>query len=197
MKVINLYGGPGTGKSTTATGLFHLMKLKGYKVEYVSEYAKDLVWDKSYEVMNDQLLIFANQYHRIKRLEKHGVEYVVTDSPLLLSLHYKPEDYYGAFTDLVWDIYDSLNNIDVFLTRVKPYCPIGRRQNEETAISVDARINKLLTNNGVIVQYINADEHAPANILKLIDDKLTNIGYTMLNEVKPAAKETTVHKVKE
>ena len=30
--VINFYGGPGSGKSTAAAGLFYQMKIQGYKV---------------------------------------------------------------------------------------------------------------------------------------------------------------------
>ena len=43
MKVINLFGSAGAGKSTTALGVAHNLKINGYKVEYVSEYAKQLV----------------------------------------------------------------------------------------------------------------------------------------------------------
>ena len=46
MKVINLFGGPGCGKSTTAADLFARMKLRGLSVELVTEYAKDVVWDE-------------------------------------------------------------------------------------------------------------------------------------------------------
>jgi hypothetical protein len=42
-KVINLYGGPGVGKSTTAVGLFYLMRRASIKCEYTSEYVKDVV----------------------------------------------------------------------------------------------------------------------------------------------------------
>ena len=41
LKVINLYGGPGTGKSTTAAALFALIKREGYNVELVTEFAID------------------------------------------------------------------------------------------------------------------------------------------------------------
>ena len=43
MKFINLFGSAGAGKSTTALGVAHNLKINGYKVEYVSEYAKQLV----------------------------------------------------------------------------------------------------------------------------------------------------------
>jgi hypothetical protein len=43
LKVINLYSGLGSWKSTTAAGLFHLMKQDLYSVELVTEFAKDCV----------------------------------------------------------------------------------------------------------------------------------------------------------
>ena len=53
MKVINLFAGPGTGKSTTAAGLFYKMKSKGYMVELVTEFAKDLVYQESFFRLKD------------------------------------------------------------------------------------------------------------------------------------------------
>ena len=40
MIVINFWGGPNSGKSTQAAGLFHRMKADNYSVEVVNEYAK-------------------------------------------------------------------------------------------------------------------------------------------------------------
>lgn len=40
MFVINLFGGPGAGKSTTRAGLFHLMKLHGMNCEEFLEWVK-------------------------------------------------------------------------------------------------------------------------------------------------------------
>ena len=37
-KVINLFGGPGAGKSTIASGLFYHMKIAGYNVEMTGEW---------------------------------------------------------------------------------------------------------------------------------------------------------------
>lgn len=45
---INLFAGPGTGKSTTAAGVFFEMKRSGMSVEYVTEYAKSLVFSKDH-----------------------------------------------------------------------------------------------------------------------------------------------------
>lgn len=43
--VVNLFGGPGCGKSTTMARLFADLKTRGLNVEMVSEFAKDLVYE--------------------------------------------------------------------------------------------------------------------------------------------------------
>lgn len=45
--LINLLGGPGVGKSSTAFALMFLMKIKGYTVEYIPEVAKGIVFAKN------------------------------------------------------------------------------------------------------------------------------------------------------
>jgi adenylate kinase family enzyme len=39
-KVINLFGGPGCGKSTLAARIFSILKLKDISCELINEYAK-------------------------------------------------------------------------------------------------------------------------------------------------------------
>ena len=88
MKIINLFGGPGTGKSTTAAHLFAIMKWQGMKVELVSEYAKELTWDGRSNVLLDQLYVLAKQNRKLERLKNHGLDFVITDSPILMGLAY-------------------------------------------------------------------------------------------------------------
>lgn len=47
MIIINLYGSPGSGKSTAAAYIFSKLKMKGVECELVTEVAKDLVWDEN------------------------------------------------------------------------------------------------------------------------------------------------------
>ena len=77
MKVINLFAGPGSGKSTTAAGLFYHLKTMNKKVEYVSEYAKDLIYENRFERLNDYLYMLAKQHHRLYRL-KGIMKYFIT-----------------------------------------------------------------------------------------------------------------------
>ena len=46
LKVINFFGPPGTGKSTVASGLFNLMKVNGFSVEAINEFAKQMYWER-------------------------------------------------------------------------------------------------------------------------------------------------------
>ena len=67
-KIINLFGGPGIGKSTQAAGLYYEMKKLNMNVEMPYEFPKLLAWDKSYEMVKDQLYVLANQHRNIARL---------------------------------------------------------------------------------------------------------------------------------
>lgn len=140
--VVNLFGGPGTGKSTTAAGVFHKLKLAHVNCEMALEYAKDRVWEGSGHVLDNQLYVFGKQYHRIWRL-LGKVDIVVTDSPLLNSiLYYQDEN--PHFPDMVAFEHKRLNNFNVFLQRVKPYNPAGRLQTEDKAKELDDRIRGIL-----------------------------------------------------
>ena len=49
--VVNCYAGPGAGKTTCAWEVASQLKKKGINTEYVSEYAKELVWEGKYDVL--------------------------------------------------------------------------------------------------------------------------------------------------
>jgi len=61
--IVNMFGGPGCGKSSMATSVFSHLKWKGWNCEYVSEVAKDLVWEDSLQTLGDQFYVSAKQYH--------------------------------------------------------------------------------------------------------------------------------------
>ena len=85
--LINIYGGSAAGKSTVATGLFYELKKKGYDCGLVTEMATELVYDEAFNVMNDQIYLFGEQWHRTFRM-LGKVDFIVTDSPLLMSIIY-------------------------------------------------------------------------------------------------------------
>lgn len=53
MIVVNLYGGPGVGKSTGAAYVFARLKEAGVVAELVTEFAKDLTWGHSRAILDE------------------------------------------------------------------------------------------------------------------------------------------------
>jgi hypothetical protein len=166
-KVINIWGGPGSGKSTTAAGLYYMMKCRGYDVELVREFAKDLVYAGKLDLLAKQEAVSAIQVGR-QGILRGKVKYIITDSPILLGLHYGeslPLDF-RVLLRREWDKYDSAN---VLLTRVKPYHTNGRVQTEEEAVRKDLVIGAWMVSEGVPHIDVDGDRFAPERILHLLE----------------------------
>lgn len=162
-KVINLFGGPGSGKSTTAAGLFYQMKIRSIKCELVTEYAKDMTYEKRSNILEDQLYILAKQNRKLSRLQE-VVDYIITDSPLVLGLIYTLPKYYSTFEPLVHQVFKSYNNENFFINRSGEYQEYGRNQTEFEAKELDSAILTLLNTN---YDYILLEKHkAIDSILK-------------------------------
>ena len=149
MKVINFYGGPNTGKSTKAAGMYYKMNLAGYNVELVNEFAKECVWEDNVPMLKDQLYMLAHQHRKILRLQGK-VDYVVTDSPVLLSGIYR-ELYEGPlYTDLIdklaRECYNLYDNINFMLDRPDNFNQTGWAQDLEGCIAIDNAILEMFNN---------------------------------------------------
>ena len=167
MKVINIFGGPGCGKSSTAAGLFYLMKKQHMNVELVTEYAKDLTWEGDDSKLRDQLYVSAKQNRRLERL-KDKVDYVVTDSPLLLGIQYATPDYFPKFfSSLLVEIWNQYNNLNYMISRYGPYIKIGRSQSEREAVVLDAEIRNMLVCYNIPFMTVKADPQDIFNAMGL------------------------------
>lgn len=170
MKVINLFGGPGLGKSTTAAGLFFEMKKMGLEVELVQEYAKDMVWEQRHNVLEDQIYVFAKQQRRIARLVNHNISWVITDSPIPLGLVYvKPDTLGDNFSNLVMETFNLYENYNFLLSRNVEYNPVGRNQKTvQEAVEFDVKVQNLLSKYGVGYLHVVGGEPAVPAILSAI-----------------------------
>lgn len=143
LKVINLWTGPGAGKSTIAAAIFNLMKREGFEVELIPEAAKSMTYEHAMTQLSNQLLVLAQQEHQLRRIMGQ-VEYVIVDSPFPMGLAYcKPEDVdrYQHLIDCLWSDYD---NYDFFLKRTRsPFQKSGRSQTYEQALHLDSIIQDL------------------------------------------------------
>jgi hypothetical protein len=186
MKVINLFAGPGAGKSTIAAGVFFQLKIRDIKCELVTEYAKDMTYEGRDNILQDQLYILAKQNRRLERLnayferankesgliKKHDIDAVVCDCPLIMMLAYVQPYYYPGFGDMVRTIFDSYQNINFFIQRVKPYQTYGRSQTYEQALEKDLQIATIIKDYHIPITMIDGDKDAPVKIV----DHLQRLG---------------------
>ena len=63
-KIINLFGEPGVGKSALAAYIFYRLKVLGYNCELVTEFAKDMVYEKNENALSNQSYIFGQQMQK-------------------------------------------------------------------------------------------------------------------------------------
>lgn len=158
-KVINLFGGPGVGKSTYAAYLFARMKVHGISCELVTEFAKDLVWENNYNRLSNQLCVLAEQFQRLHRVVDK-VDYIISDSPLLMQIMYNTNPLNKEDIDnLIYKLFSSFDNINVFLQRNKTraYDPIGRLQTFEEACQIDETLLALINKYDVPYHLVEAD----------------------------------------
>ena len=152
--VVNLFGEPSAGKSTAAMDITARLKRKGINAEYISEFAKDKLYENNGEVFKHQEYLFGKQSFKRGRV-KDKVQVMVTDSPLVLSIIYNQNEYlHESFDETVMDVFNSYNNKNYMLLRNHPYENEGRFQNESEANDVRAKILSELERLGI---YQNPD----------------------------------------
>ena len=145
-KTINIYGGPGVGKSTAAADVFATLKKQGYSCELVDEFAKGLTWDASAIEIADQVFCLGNQYHKMKRLQGK-VDFIITDSPILLNIVYGTRNGYSsaAFQKLVLELSGTFWGYHFLLERDTEFDTAGRVHNEAESLEIDKDIKQVLT----------------------------------------------------
>lgn len=167
MKVINLFGGPGVGKSTTGLVLAGLLKIEGFEAEYVPEFAKFAVWSDNQAALSDQIYMFAKQENRLHVLRDAGLDFVITDGPLPQALLYCPPGYFASYRQLVLDVFKSYQNINFFLERnpALPYQQLGRLQSEEEAQTLCDKVLALCEEAGIELDRRHVSPSLPQELL--------------------------------
>lgn len=179
-KVINLFGGPGIGKSTQASGLFTEMKKHHMSVEYTYEFPKEVAWEGNVSQLKDQFFITANQHRNISRL--YGkVEYIIVDSPIILGCFYEqrygndyPASIYGnsGLSKFLWSLFKQYDNINILLTRnSETYDTNGRLQTLQEAQEIDDDIKETLLVNSVPFIEFNVGINTAVDIFNYITQK--------------------------
>jgi len=147
--LVNLIGGPASGKTCLAALLFAKLKIQGYIVEYVQEVAKGLVWMEDYEMLNNQYWVSQKQFNILNCLQEK-VQFIITDGCMLHGIYYNRNNE-GNVSNVdktekyIWDCYHKFHNINIFLIRGDyPYEQAGRQQSEEESRCIDSFFLDLL-----------------------------------------------------
>lgn len=157
MIVVNLFGVPGSGKSTGAAYIFSQLKLNGVNAELITEFAKDKVWEENTEVFKNQAYLFGKQSYKMSRC-RDKVDVIVTDSPLPLSIFYNNDTTLGEdFNKTIMNVFNSYNNLNYLLLRIKEYNPIGRHQSEEESDALKQPMIELFNNREIQYCIHNGD----------------------------------------
>lgn len=170
--IVNLLGGPGISKSTTAAGVFHTLKVNDIDCELINEYAKDKTWEKNHVALSDQFFVSANQHYKQFILNGH-VDVIITDSPLLIGLFYYKEENVvikKSFETFIKETFNRQNNLNILLKRRKKFNPNGRNQSEERCKEIDIEIKNFLDSN--LVDYTELD--GDSSCIPIIYDIIRN-----------------------
>ena len=144
---INIFAGPGAGKSTLAADIFVHLKQNHIQIELVTEYIKDWVYLNMAPKSFDQIYIFAKQLHKEDvLLRSDDKQCIVTDSPLMMQLAYMDDLPYRkeviGLCNMFEQKYPSLN---IFLDRNDtPYQRNGRYSDYQQAKELDLKIENNL-----------------------------------------------------
>lgn len=171
--LVNLYAGPGAGKSCGAAYIFAKLKMFGIDCELVTEYAKDRVWQGDQFVLQHcQLYVTGKQCLKVARL-LGKVDVIVTDSPIAIGAMYTDEKPYQDVC--LYEAKKYKNTFNIFVDRRKDYNPNGRNQTEDEARNIDQRILDFLDSNGI--EYTRVDgniagyDQVVENIIKILNNK--------------------------
>mgnify|MGYP000350742020 CR=1 FL=1 len=181
--MVNLWAGPGTGKSTTAAVVFHILKLANVRCELVTEFAKELTYLGRREELADQLWVSAAQEHRC-RILVGKVDVIITDSPTGLGRAYVKKGGYKE-RDLVTEMArfsrKFYTNLDFLLMRdpqrsLQAYGRKERTMDEAQEKDTLVRMTMLHTCGEGPLATVEANPNAGKVVTQAVMAKLTELG---------------------
>ena len=170
MPRINLFGGPGVGKSTLAARIFTHLKERGANVELVQEFVKRYVYEGRRIEPWHYVYTLSSQFDTEHRLLRGGVETLVTDSPLLLQCFYARHHgcpVHEQLTQIALTFEREHASVNFLLRRSVPYREHGRNEQEEEAQRIDDGVRQFLDT--LNVRYLEID-CANSHLLELLGD---------------------------
>jgi nicotinamide riboside kinase len=173
--IVNLFGGPGIGKTTLAARIFADLKARDIEAACPEEYAKIAIWQGRSYLLDNQLILLGRGWDTITSLAVK-VDVIILDSPLLLASHYAGSSEQEHFHQTVLDYHRRHDRMNILLERVPgaTYSTSGRRETSQQAIGIDAQLESLLDMSGEDFSRVSAQQETmPALIEYLVDAVLS------------------------
>lgn len=161
-EVIELFGSPGSGKSTMAASIFCQLKQRHINAEMVREYVKDWMW------IDRQVDTFDQFYILGKQLQKESITYgkvdvLINDSPLWLVAFYEEyrlKIHNGPCTLAMHALQPMLDKktkrTRLFITKQAfPYNDNGRDHSEKESLEIEKLLYQFLERNSVKVTVVS------------------------------------------
>lgn len=133
---ISVWGGPGSGKSTTAAWLYAHLKIAGHKIQFIEEYVKRWAYQARPISSFDQFYLTAKQIKAEDDCLRSDLDTIITECPVGISYFFTKRNKL-PYTDVIRqinrhfeDVYPSFN---IFLQRHVKYQQWGRYESEEEA----------------------------------------------------------------
>ncbi len=171
---INLFGGPGTGKSLLALRLAPDLRCRGFKLELSLEYVKSWVFEGHKVEPLDQFYLFAKQLRQESLMLRTPGTIVLTDAPLWQCAAYSYRDGPQEITRSLYEaayyfdgLYPPLN---LLLSRVFEYDARGRWETPYQAELMDGTIFDCLGDSGL--PHVKVDPRFPDDVLSLVLDRI-------------------------
>lgn len=176
--ICNLFGGPGTGKSTVAAAVFAKLKQQKVEADCIQEYAKDKTWQSEAHMLQLQPYISSKQLLRQHRI-LGKVDVGISDAPLLHGLIY-PGHYTGEhFEKWLVETFNQFNNLNIFLERnveEHGYSQVGRSQSLEQAVMIDTRTLEILRKHEIAYHTVKVTSDAADQVVNLVHGSLVAMG---------------------
>jgi hypothetical protein len=146
---INLYGAPGSGKSTVASFLFYNLKIEQYQIELVNEYIKWWTYIPRVPVSWDSYYCQAKQITKEDVTLRSGTDLIVSDSPILLGYFYGVHHNtpgQEAMLKSFEEFQKMYPSIDILIKRPShiPYNRKGRYEDEKDSNKIEIELTKVL-----------------------------------------------------
>lgn len=149
------------------------MKIQGHVCEYISEFAKNLIWQENYFALDNQVYVSNKQYLLFKGLV-NKVEFIVTDGSLLHGLYYNLHNTQNMCdkektAKFILEKYNEFQNINIFLERGDfKYEQAGRQQTESEARDIDLKMKQVFDNYNISYECVKIQGKDVSPILEII-----------------------------